>query len=328
MSFPLPAELRRACEAYAAGVAGAEIARRASALSERYRAGRSSHEAIGSREDAAAYLLARLPATYAAVSAALSAARRLMPSFAPSSLADLCAGPATASLAALALWPSLRKLALIDANPLLLEAARHLLEALPEEAHAEAELVRADLGAALEREAEADLVVMSYALVELPETEIASLAGRVFALARGMAVFVEPGTPEGFRRILICREALIAAGATLVAPCPHALPCPMPEPRWCHFVERLPRSREHRLAKGAELPFEDEAYSYLAFARRPAETVPEARILSRMRVSKVEARCEVCAQDGKLGERTAPRRDRAAYARMRRLDWGDEIVSE
>ena len=43
-------------------IAGGEIARRASALSERYRAGRSSHEAVGSREDAAAYLLARLPA--------------------------------------------------------------------------------------------------------------------------------------------------------------------------------------------------------------------------------------------------------------------------
>jgi ribosomal protein RSM22 (predicted rRNA methylase) len=327
MSFPLPAAVRRACQDYATGLPRSEIARRAAAISERYRSGRPSHEAIASTQDVAAYLLARLPATYAAVSAALGAVARLMPSFEPSTLLDLCAGPGTASLAALEQWPGLGELTLIDANPLLLAAASRLAQACAMAAFGEARLIPSTLGAAMDGLAGADLVIMSYALVELPEGEIAGLARRIFALANGLALFVEPGTPEGFRRLLLCRDALIGAGARLIAPCPHSLPCPMRHGEWCHFSERLPRSRDHRLVKEADLPFEDEPYAYLAVGRRPAETRPQARIVSRVRVSKVEASCRVCGQDGKLAVRTAPRRSREDYAGLRRKAWGDELLA-
>jgi ribosomal protein RSM22 (predicted rRNA methylase) len=328
MSFPLPPVLREASAAYASGIPHAKIAERVAAMSARYRAGRNSDEAIVSKEDVAAYLLARLPATYAAVSAALSAARRLMPSFVPSSLLDLCAGPGTASLAALAQWPQLRELTLIDASPLLLDAARLLLAVAGQGTSFEAELIASRLDPALERERRADLVIVSYALVEMPESEIEALARRVFALAGGLAVFVEPGTPEGFRRLLRCRDVLIAEKAHLVAPCPHTLPCPMPAPEWCHFGERLARSRDHRLAKSASVPFEDEPYSYLVFGRRPAEIVPEARVVSRIRVMKVQAGCRICGRGGKLADIVAPRRDHGAYAKLRRLEWGDELLPE
>jgi ribosomal protein RSM22 (predicted rRNA methylase) len=328
MSFPLPAALREASTDYASGIPHSEIARRVAAMSEHYRAGGDSDTTIASEEDVAAYLMARLPATYAAVSAASSAARRLMPTFAPSSLLDLCAGPGTASLAALAQWGGLRELVLVDANPLLLDAARLLLGAVGRGTPLETELVLSRLAAALERSRRADLVIMSYALVEMPEAEIEAVARRVFARADGLAIFVEPGTPEGFRRLLRCRDALLAEGAHLVAPCPHARPCPMVVPQWCHFAERLARSREHRLAKAASTPFEDEPYSYLAFGRRPVEMVPEARIVSRVRVTKVQASCLICGRGGGLSELVAARRDRAAYARLRRLDWGDELVAQ
>jgi ribosomal protein RSM22 (predicted rRNA methylase) len=96
---------------------------------------------------------------------------------------------------------------------------------------------------------------------------------------------------------------------------------------WCHFSERLPRSRDHRMVKEADLPFEDEPYAYLAFGRRTAEIRPRARIVSRVRVSKVEASCQICGQDGKLAMRTAPRRAREDYAGLRRKAWGDELLA-
>jgi ribosomal protein RSM22 (predicted rRNA methylase) len=323
MTSALTPELRDACEAYTQGLSRAEITKRVAAMSEHYRAGRSSREAIASEEDVAAYLLTRLPATFAAVNAALSAVWRLVPFFDPESLIDLCAGPGTATLAALDRWPGIDACTLIDANPWLLAAAPVLLGAFPIAAPGETELIREELDTALDTAPSADLVLMSYALVELPDRGIAGLARRIYGRAKGIAVFVEPGTPEGHRRLLICRDALIEAGAHLIAPCPHGLPCPMQSPQWCHFGVRLPRTRAHRLAKQAELPFEDEAYAYLAFGRQPPEIAPEARIVSRVGVSKIEASCQICASDGKLAELTVQRRDRERYARLRRRDWGD-----
>ena len=38
------------------------------------------------------------------------------------------------------------------------------------------------------------------------------------------------------------------AGANILAPCPHARPCPLAAPDWCHFSARVARSRLHREA--------------------------------------------------------------------------------
>ena len=91
----------------------------------------------------------------------------------------------------------------------------------------------------------------------------------MWAKTRDTLLIVEPGTPAGYRRIIALREQLIASGAHVAAPCPHDGKCPLTAPDWCHFTQRLPRSRAHRQIKGAELPFEDEKFIYVALTRAP-----------------------------------------------------------
>src|SRR5262249_30877357 len=116
---------------------------------------------------------------------------------------------------------------------------------------------------------EADLVVASYMIGEIGDAERTALAEAMWAKTRDTLLVVEPGTPAGYARIIALRAQLIAAGAHVVAPCPHDGACPLVAPDWCHFSQRLQRSRAHMQLKGAEVPFEDERFAYVALSRAP-----------------------------------------------------------
>jgi ribosomal protein RSM22 (predicted rRNA methylase) len=148
----------------------------------------------------------------------------------------------------------------------------------------------------------------------------------LWAKTRDTLLVVEPGTPAGYARILALRQQLIASGAQVAAPCPHDGKCPLAAPDWCHFTQRLPRLRAHMQIKGAELPFEDEKFSYVALTRMRVARRP-ARVLAQPVVSKVEVVAKLCTADG-LALTGIPSRAKASYARARRWRWGDAVVEE
>src|SRR5258706_16189015 len=114
----LPAELKAALDAKLRGFSRNDAAERSASISKTYRDGGGS-SAIRSETDALAYALARMPATYAAVTASLNALGEIRPDFAPTSLLDIGAGPGTATWAATAAFPSLTSLVLLDSNSAL-----------------------------------------------------------------------------------------------------------------------------------------------------------------------------------------------------------------
>jgi ribosomal protein RSM22 (predicted rRNA methylase) len=286
------------------------------ALSAAYRAGGTSGSI-----DFASYLVARLPATYAAVARVLDEVRALCPDFEPESVLDAGSGPGTASWAAAEAWPGLERVTFLDSTQSFLRLAAELALAGP------APLSRAEaVSASIETMQEglrADLVVAGYALAELPLGLIREAAGRLWAASRAMLVIVEPGTPQGFARIRIARETLLADGAVPVAPCTHAMACPMADGDWCHFSVRLARSRAHMHAKAASVPFEDERFAYLVVARE-GEPSGLARIIAPPRHEKPGSTFRLCTA-GRIETRHVARRDKAAYKRARKLDWGDII---
>ena len=315
----LPAELKAALDARLEGLSRNDVAARAALISKTYRDGGTS-SAIKSETDALAYALARMPATYAAVSACLNAALEARPDFAPQTLLDVGAGPGTASWAASEAFPSLTSLMLLDTNPALRALALDLqrgstrLSGLNYDA-GEARAALAKAGAA------ADLVIASYLIGELSETERKSLVEVMWAKTRDTLLIVEPGTPAGYARILNARTQLIAAGAHVLAPCPHDNACPLQAPDWCHFSQRLARSRAHKQVKGADVPFEDERFAYVVLTRKPA-TARLSRILAQPLIGKAEISAKVCTPEG-VTIAKVPRRDKAAYAVARHWRWGD-----
>jgi ribosomal protein RSM22 (predicted rRNA methylase) len=242
-------------------------------------------------------------------------------------LLDVGAGPGTASFAAAAAWPDIAGITMIEATRVFAGIAGDLAAASPHPALAGSSRILADatrFGRDLPR---ADLVVAAYAMAEIAPAEMTALIAALWRATDGALVLIEPGTPAGFARIRAARAALIEAGAGIAAPCPHTRDCPIVTPDWCHFAVRLSRSREHRLAKGADSPFEDEKFSYVVAVRPSVAVVPyAARILAPPHAGKAEMRLKLCTADGAIAERTVPRRERAEYARLRRLWWGGVVT--
>ena len=319
-----PSDLTNAIARLLDGVPRKDLAAAAQKMSAGYRQGATS-QGIVTPAEAAAYAVARMPATYAACAAVFARLAHVMPGFAPASLLDVGAGSGAASWAAITAWPGIASVTMLDRNPALRTLARRLADAGP---LAGAEILSGDLGT---DKPQADLVVASYVLAELPEDKAAAVAADLWQSAGTALALIEPGTPDGFARIRQARAALIVAGAHVAAPCTHDNTCPIRsvgESRsdqnkvgdWCHFSQRLPRSRDHMLLKGANVPFEDERYSYVVVTRE--KIAKGARILAPPLETKPGLTFKLCDETG-LRVQFVASRDKDGYRRVRKRGWGD-----
>ncbi len=315
MNPALPPTLGAALETALEGVQRKALAAAAQKMSAGYRQGQTSR-AIVSPQDASAYAVARMPATYAACAAVFARLQGAMPEFTPATVLDVGAGTGAASWAAVTAWPQIASLTMLDHNPALRTLARRLAEAGPP-ALAGAEILGGELGSV---DTKADLIVASYVLAELPQDKAATIATDLWRWSASALVLIEPGTPQGFARIRSARAALIAAGAHVAAPCTHDAACPMTGDDWCHFSQRLPRSRDHMLLKDASVPFEDERYAYVAVTRQAVAT--GARVLGNPLETKPGLTFKLCDETGLRAQFVASR-DKDEYRRVKKRGWGD-----
>jgi ribosomal protein RSM22 (predicted rRNA methylase) len=300
----------------------AALRRDVAAHTERYRT--SGAAPLDSSTAVDAYLATRMPATMAAAGAAMRAVGAAMPRFRPRTMLDVGAGTGSAVWAATALWPTIDGITALERSDAALTRGAALAAASQVGALASARWVLAD-GRRTDLSA-ADLVTATYVLGEMSDPDRDRLVVALWGATPpgGVLLVVEAGSSVGFERVRAVRARLIAAGATIAAPCPHDGACPMVAPDWCHFGARLGRSRLHRRAKAVAAPYEDEPYAYVAATRGSADRF--ARVLARPDVRSGAIGLRLCTPDG-IVSRVVSRRDRAAYREARHLRWGSAYRS-
>ncbi|WP_329409284.1 small ribosomal subunit Rsm22 family protein [Streptomyces sp. NBC_00704] len=271
------------------------------------------------RADVAAYAAYRMPATFEAVRSALEAFADAAPGWTPDSHVDVGGGTGAATWAVNATWPGARPVTVLDWAEPALALGREVAAAHP--ALGDVRWQRARINASLTLES-ADLVTVSYVLNELAAPDRAALVDAAASAARAV-VIVEPGTPDGYARVIEARDRLIAAGFRVAAPCPHSAACPIaPGSDWCHFSARVSRSSLHRQVKGGSLPYEDEKFSYVAAARFPVSPAP-SRVVRRPQIRKGQVLLDLCETDERLSRTTVTKRHGELYRAARDADWGD-----
>lgn len=280
------------------------------------------------RADAVAYAAYRMPATFAAACAALDALAERAPKWTPASHLDIGGGTGAAVWAAARVWEAPQQTAVLDWAAPALTLGRELASGT--DAVRGTAWRQGSLRGSVPELGEADLVTVSYVLGELTAGDRRAVVDAAARAARGAVVLVEPGTPDGYLRIREARDALLAAGLRVLAPCPHDGVCPVVVGEdWCHFAVRVARSSLHRRVKGGELPYEDEKYSFVAAVRddlggAAAPGPAPARVVRKPLLRKGQVLLDVCAPEGGLTRRTVTKRDGSGtYRAARRTDWGD-----
>lgn len=271
------------------------------------------------RSDVVAYAAYRMPATFEAVRTALDEFADAAPDWSPNSHVDVGGGTGAATWAVNATWEGTRPVTVLDWAEPALALGREIAAANPE--LKAAEWHRSRIGAALTIES-TDLVTVSYVLGELTDADRASVVDAAASAAQAV-VIIEPGTPDGYARVIEARDRLIDAGFRIAAPCPHSAGCPIvPGEDWCHFSARVSRSSLHRQVKGGSLPYEDEKFSYVAATRFPPVPAP-SRIVRKPQIRKGQVLLDLCEPDESLRRDTVTKRHGLLYRAARDAAWGD-----
>lgn len=271
----LPIILRQAIEELASRYDSKVLAECVRALTHRYtEESGTGRRLLTADAEAAAYCAVRMPATFAAVSAALRWADECC-DIHPRTLLDVGAGTGAGSWAVNEVY-ALEQVTCLEREAAMRKAGQTLMQS-GDDTLRSASWQDFDLteDRALPT---ADLVIESYVLNEMTEEMRLQVAEELWNAAGTMLLLVEPGTPVASAQLQRIRAHLLQKGAHIAAPCPVEGVCPMAEGDWCHFQQRVARSRLHKQLKGGDVPYEDEKFSYLALVRAPVSPAA-ARIL-------------------------------------------------
>lgn len=314
----LPFALKAAIEEKCAAHPTADLIAAARNISERYRneSGRGKR-LLTEDVEALSYAVVRMPATYGAVSTALS---HTLDCFdAPiATVLDVGAGTGAATWAVHEALDGEATFTCLEREEAMIRLGTWLMA--EDEVLSQVRWVRHDLAAAPVSQ-KADLVIASYALNELSEDKRAEVLRNLWDCAEKLLLIIEPGTPVGFSQLRKARETLIALGGHVAAPCVHQEECPLPADDWCQFIARVARSRLHKLLKGGDVPYEDEKFSYLAVAKEPARPA-ECRILRHPQKESGRITLRLCTAEG-IQDKVVTKKQGELLKRARKADSGD-----
>lgn len=186
-----------------------------------------------------------------------------------------------------------------------------------------------------------DLITMGHVVSELYGTGDAATAPRAALLETilakvkrgGSLLVMEPALRETSRGLLHVRDAMVAKGYAVRAPCMYRGPCPalVKETDWCHAERAWPMPRVvEELARAASLHKESLKMSYLVLAPKD-EAWPELtpgrlfRIVSEPLEGKGRHRYIGCGPEGRVGLAMQERHRNERNERFLKLNRGDVI---
>ena len=296
-----------------------ELKQYASQLSEKYMyQERTGDTLLNTELEALAYSIMRMPATYGAVYTALKhTLERIDGNI--QSVVDIGAGTGTATWAISELLDT-KDIQCFEREQVMLELGKSFMSQNPNLKDVSwnyMDIVKDDL------DIKADLVVTSYMLNEIKPESRKDVINKLIKSSNHLILIIEPGTPEGFKNIKEVQKTAIENGLHIVAPCTFQDICPLPDEDWCHSIVRMERTKVHKLLKNADLPYEDEKFSYVAISKEKYDN-SGSRILRHPMIKKGKITLKIC-YNGRIEDMIVTKKDKELFKAVKKKKCGDLI---
>ena len=296
-----------------------ELKQYASKLSEKYMyQERTGDTLLNTELEALAYSIMRMPATYGAVYTALKNTLERIDCNIQSVLAiGEGKGAATWEISELL---ETKNMQCFEREQVMLELGKSFMSQNPKLKDVSwdyMDIVEDKL------DTKADLVVTSYMLNEIKPENRKSVIDKLIKSSNHIVLMIEPGTPEGFKNIKEVQKIAIENGLHIIAPCTFQGICPLPDDDWCHSIVRMERTKVHKVLKNADLPYEDEKFSYIAISKENYNNMG-IRILRHPMIEKGKVTLKVC-HNGKIEEMVVTKKDKELFKMVKKKKCGDLI---
>ncbi|WP_426348332.1 small ribosomal subunit Rsm22 family protein [Alloiococcus sp. CFN-8] len=316
----LPYNLKNAIEVMTADVPVSALIKTSENITKKYRneSGRGKRLIVDDQE-ALVYSIVRMPATYSSISSVLKYVFEYN-AYDIKTVLDVGAGTGAATWAIMEAIDDVEMVTCIEREEAMIKLGKALME--EEEFYNRVSWINSD-ACNMNLSENYDLIIASYALNELTESDRERVVNNLWNHANKLLVIIEPGTPVGFSHIKIIRNNILKEVGNIIAPCPHSKACPMEEDNWCHFSCRVSRTKLHKLLKGGDVPYEDEKYSYVAFSKE-SSGLCDSRILRHPIIETGRVTLELCTDSG-LESKTVTKKQKELYKAARKSKWGDSF---
>jgi ribosomal protein RSM22 (predicted rRNA methylase) len=263
------------------------------------------------------------------------AGRSALPAARPLRVIDLGAGCGAMSLGLVATAAIPLAITAIDRDARALEIATAAVRDLAARRGRAVTIVTRSDDATTARIGEADLILMGTLLNELTETARLAIVQRALAALApdGAVIAIEPALRETSRGLHALRDAMLAAGAHVFAPCTRrGAPCPaLEDPTdWCHedrAVTLPPRTAE--LARLTHLRDGGLKFSYVVLRKAEGNIADERgawRVVGDPRAQKGKVEVLACSDAGRVPLRLLRRHRNADNRELEKTTRGEIVV--
>jgi ribosomal protein RSM22 (predicted rRNA methylase) len=298
----------------------------ADALREQYRSLKNTaEEKFLSEQERNLYGITRLPGTLAALRKVFGFLRAEQNFTPPKTILDCGSGPGTALFASIEAFGTDLRFCAVEKDPGFISISQKALAALWPEMSSQVQWQQAKFPGIKPTETY-DLSILSYVLSETPSEKVPELINSLLEYSSGFVVIVDSGSPKVYEQVMQARDVAIANKSfSILAPCPHALPCPMRGKDFCHFPARFVRHPDSKSLKRASAQAEDEKFSYLILKKQEQKDSNFIPIIRRVQHRKGHRNFDICDKSAVLKRIIVSKKYGNIYHNSAKLDWADNF---